>query len=355
MSKQIQHPAFTFNDVLIRPNYSEIESRSRVSLSTKLGSTTLTLPIVSSNMKTITGPKMAAQIAKFGGLGLLHRFCSISENADMFNESWRLINNLVKVPSGQDSCPYNIGVSIGVKEEDKQRFEVLHEAGARIFCVDVAHGHNILVKRMLKFVNDYHPKSKSDRSPTIIIAGNVATPEAYEDLCEWGADVVKVGIGPSPVCRTRYNTGVGVPQLYALKQIYEASCSLKEPKSILADGGISHVGDIAKALKYSDAVMLGSMLSGTSETPGHVFRDEHGEFYKVYGGSASGENKGQNKFVEGVVKTVKFRGKVKYIFREIQEGLQSSFSYVGAKNISEYQRKCKFVFLSGGAKSESRI
>jgi IMP dehydrogenase len=343
--------AYTYSDVLIKPKYSEIETRSSVDVSVKINNLKLKLPVVSANMKAVTGSKMASTIAKNGGLGLLHRFCTIEDNIKMFQEANDLLIKENKIVSytGSD-YNFNVGVSIGVKEEDKERFEKLYEAGARIFCVDVAHGHNINVKRTLQWLNGL-----DCRKEVTVIAGNIATPEAYNDLVQWGADVVKVGIGPSPVCRTRFNTGCGVPQLFALEEIYYESCKLNNPISIIADGGISHVGDIAKALKYADCVMLGSMISGTSETPGHVFRSEDNEYYKVYGGSASGENKGENKFVEGVIKTVKFKGKVKYVLREIEHGLQSAFSYVGAKNHKEFQEKCEFNFLSYGSQKESKI
>lgn len=338
---------YTFNDVLIKPKYSEITSRSNVDISTKLGNATLKLPVISSNMRTITGPKMATEISKHGGLGLLHRFCTIEENVQMFQEAVKPLDH---------SQPTNVGVSIGVKDEDKERFEKLYKAGARIFCIDVAHGHHALVKKMLHWINrEILNWDRSNRSQVTIIAGNIASADAYYDLCNWGADVAKVGIGPSPVCRTRYNTGVGVPQLYALYSVFNESLRMQHPISFIADGGISHVGDISKAVKYANAVMIGSMFAGTSETPGPVFRNEDNEFYKVYGGSASGENKGENRFVEGIVKTVKFRGKVKYILREIEQGVQSAFSYVGANTLEEYQDKCEFVFLSPGSMRESKI
>lgn len=167
--------------------------------------------------------------------------------------------------------------------------------------------------------------------------------------------VINDKIVHNSVCRTRYNTGVGVPQLYALEDVYKASCEFQNPASIIADGGISHVGDIAKALKFADAVMIGSMIAGTSETPGEVFRNTDNEFYKVYGGSASGENKGENRFVEGIIKTVKFKGHVKYILKEIEQGLKSAFSYVGANNLEEFQNKCELIHISDGARQESKI
>jgi len=340
--------AHTYSDVLIQPRYSEIETRSTVDLSTKVGNHLFDIPVITANMKDVTGPDMAVDIGEYGGLGILHRFCTIEDNVKMY-----------KLCCGgfpQSDSFVDIGVSIGVQEDDKHRFEALFESGARIFCVDVAHGHHSHVKNMLKWINnEVFRWDRSARGSITLIAGNIATYEAYNDLADWGADCAKVGIGPSPVCRTRYNTGVGVPQLAALERVHSASMSMQNPISIIADGGISHVGDIAKALKYSDAVMIGSMIAGTSETPGNVYRDEEGEFYKVYGGSASGENKGENRFVEGAIKLVKFKGKVKYIFREIEHGLQSAFSYVGASNLKEFQNNCEFVRLSGGARGESKI
>ncbi len=344
---------YTYSDVLIKPQYSEVVSRGSVDLTTKLGGSTLKLPIISSNMKNITGPKMAAEISNSGGLGLLHRFCTIEENLDMYTQAWQLAEGNVSCPSGLGA---NIGVSIGVKEEDKERFEKLYDLGARTFCIDVAHGHHILVKKMLEWIsNEMFRWGRGERGRLTLIAGNVATRDAYFDLVEWGADVVKVGIGPGLGCITRKNTGVGVPQLHALEEVFEASLCVQQPAAIIADGGITYVGDIAKALKYADAVMLGSMIAGTSESPGNVFRNENNEFYKVYGGSAAGENKGENRFVEGVMTTVKFKGHVKYILREIEQGLQSAFSYVGANNLKEYQDRCEFICISSGSQRESKI
>lgn len=335
--------AYTYSDVLIKPKYSEVLSRSKIDLSTRLHKITLKLPVIGSNMKTVTGIKMAKTLSDHGAMGILHRFNTIEQSVREFVEA---------------SSPHSplVGVSIGVKDQDKQRFDQLYTAGARIFCIDVAHGHHLHVKNMLKWINDQmFLWDRSGRGEMTLIAGNIATGEAYSDIISWGADVAKVGIGPSPVCRTRFNTGVGVPQLFALEAIHKQSLTEQYPIPIIADGGISHVGDIAKALRYADAVMLGSMLSGTSESPGNVYRDSNGEFYKVHGGSASGENKQENRFIEGVMTTTKFKGKVKYILKEIKEGLQSAFSYVGAENLQQFQNECEFVYLSTGSQRESRI
>ena len=327
---------YTFSDVLIKPKYSEILSRSNVNLSVDLkNSNNLTLPIISANMKTITGVNMTWKMHQQGGMGILHRFNTIEEAISDYNQ---IANSKI--------C----GVSIGVQEEDKERFDKLYQAGARIFCIDVAHGHHILVKNMTKWI-----KAKQLNDITLI-TGNIATGDGAYDLVDWGADVVKVGIGPGSVCTTRQRTGVGVPQLSALDEVYNVLKGQgKIDIKIIADGGITSVGDIAKALKFADFVMIGSMFAGTSETPGHVYKNPEGQFYKVYGGSASGENKGENKFVEGMMKTIPFKGKVKYILREIREGVQSAFSYVGASNMAEYKERCEFQFITGGSSRESKF
>lgn len=329
--------AYTYSDVLIEPKYSKISSRKNVDISSTFGrNTKLQIPVITANMRTITEATMAKEARNNGAIGCLHRFCSI-ENA---------------IEEYKNSPPETI-VSIGVNEEDKERFDKLYEAGARNFCIDIAHGHSKKMKDTLRWIRDnVFLFDRAARESLTIMAGNVATPEGYYDLTEWGADVVKVGIGPGSACQTRTKTGVGVPQLWALEQIYNLKMGMFNPSQIVADGGIKYVGDIAKSLKYADAVMIGSFIAGTSETPGHVFRGDNNEFYKVYQGSASGENKGKNTFVEGVTKQVPFRGKVKYFFREIEDGLQSSFSYVGALNLSEFKNRCEFIKVSGSGSAE---
>lgn len=344
MATLIKETAITFSDVLIVPQYSEVLSRSNVDISSDMGKFTLKTPIISANMKDITGTKMAIELAKLGALGILHRFMSIEENVNAFYDCMHEINN-----------PYSVGVSVGVKEEEKTRFLELKKAGAKIFVLDVASGDHILVKNMLTFIRE-----NSDKKDTYVIAGNIATKESAINLIEWGSDAIKAGIGGGKVCMTRLFCGVGVPQLTVLKEIKEMLIekNLTHIK-LISDGGINSSGDIAKALAYADAVMVGSILSGTSETPGDVFQNPEGQFYKTYGGSASGENKvksgNANRFVEGVVKTVQFKGHVKYIIRKIEDGVKSAFSYSDANNLKEFQENVILRMISGGGKSESKI
>lgn len=377
--------AITYSDILIEPQLSSVTSRANVDLSTNLGAFSLKFPVISANMRHITGPKMAAEMSAFGGMGILYRWNSPDMAANDFKLTYQLIRSNIlfenialdkEIDQIVSSKPivtkhilkwlkeklqdisfddkvsddlifsHPVGVSIGVKDEEKERFEKLYEVGARIFCIDVNHGHHVFVKNTIEWIKKY---------PVVIIAGNIATKEAAQDLQEWGANLLKVGIGPGGVCMTRRNTGVGVPQISALINVCEVA---KVP--VIADGGIQYIGDFTKALAVgADAIMIGSYIAGTSETPGKVFRDASGKLYKVFGGSASGENKmasGSNgQFVEGVMKTVEFKGHLKHLLREIKEGLQSGFSLSGASTLREFQQKVKWNIISRGSQIESKI
>jgi len=334
--------AYTFSDVEIPPQYSEVLHRDDVDLTTNFGSFQLKVPIFTSPMKTITGPKMAQTISDLGGIGVLHRFGTVDELLSDYYAT--------NIPCF---------VSVGVQESDKDLFNKFYKEGARLFCIDVAHGHHISMKKMLKWIRVNY--SAPFERPCIM-AGNIATKEGAEDLVDWGADLLRVGIGPGAACLTRRNTGVGVPQLYALEQVWNVVQERHYEAKIIADGGLTVAGDVAKALVYSHGVMLGSMFSGTAETPGKVFKDVNGQYYKVYMGSASGENKAScgksTDFVEGCAKQIPFKGKVKYVVREIVQGVKSTCSYVGAFNLNEFRENIQqndgFLHISGGAKVESK-
>jgi len=357
--------AFTFDDVMFKPKYSEVSSRSKVDLSTRIGNLDLKLPIISANMSDITEEKMVKEMFAHGGLGIMHRFMTIEENVKMFQKTHQelmeyLVKSGIKDYTNAKAAEY-VGVSIGVGEQAQRRFRALWDAGAKTFCVDVAHGHHLKVKQILEFI--YY--NGGNRDDITIIAGNVASSEGAIDLFKWGANVVKVGIGPGSCCQTRENTGVGIPQLWILKEIREAldtypgDIDLKKA-TIIADGGIKKTGDIAKALKYADAVMVGGFLAGTSETPGHVYKAmDTGQFYKTMAGSASAESKikggKEQEFVEGGIRLIPFRGHVKYILREARENVQSSFSYSGASNLQEFRSRSELVKISGGGKKESKF
>ena len=332
--------AYTFSDVSIAPMESDIPSRKDIDVgSYNFGNTDLLLPVISSNMKTITESDMSIAMRENGGLGMLHRFNSIEEEVSEFKK--------VK------DAGFTTGVSIGINDSDRERFEKLYEAGARKFCIDIAHGHCKRMTDMIQWIRN------KDLKGVYIIAGSVATFEGAHRLYDYGANCIRIGIGSGSICFTRKNTGVGVPQLFALSEIYHGFNNLGiSDVKLLSDGGITSSGDICKAMRYADAVMVGSYICGTTETPGKVFKDEFGQYYKIYAGSASAENKdsygAKVEFVEGVTKKVPFRGHVKYILREIKEALQGSFGLVGARNLEEFRKRCKFVLLSSCGKIESK-
>ena len=168
------------------------------------------------------------------------------------------------------------------------------------------------------------------------------------------------------VCRTRSRTGVGKPQFSAIREVCKAlEANDFDHIKTIADGGIVDVGDISKALIYADAVMVGAVLAGTSETPGSVYPVAgtnliNRQWYKVYGGSASAENKSLNagkkpEFVEGEMKIVPFKGKAKYLLREIADGVASTFSYSGSKTMDEYKRKVQYKIMSESGTKESKL
>jgi IMP dehydrogenase len=326
---------YTFNDVLIQPAYSEIRSRKDVDLSVNLYNQKIEVPVISANMKTVTGPRMAKEMMLRGAWSILHRFNSIEEAVEEFKE----VGNT------------GIGVSIGVNGDSKERFKELYNAGARYFCVDVAHGHHVLMKETIEYIKSEYPN-------IYVIGGNIATTGGASDLVGWGANAVKIGIGPGSMCQTRTNTGVGVPQLWAFEEIHRV-LSDRDDVILIGDGGIKTIGDMAKSFKFVDLLMLGSYFAGSMETPGNVYKRKDGSRYKIYGGSASAHNKNDGRrkpeFVEGVTEEVPLGDHVKFLLKEIKEGIQSACSYVGAENMVEYKTLCKFLHISGGGKTESKF
>lgn len=384
--KNTNKKAYTFSDVLIVPKYSEIESRRNVDISSDFGKFKIELPIFSANMKSITEEKMAIAMAENFGIGILHRFCSIDDAVKMFlnvknhfensipnGESYSVDNSSAyfqvdnQVVQTSSSCSmsstikpickrdFNVGVSIGVQEDDKDRFSKLYDAGARIYVIDIANGFCKLMKDTVYWIKSQNLKD------IYVIGGNVATAEGAYELADWGVNCVKCGIGPGSACLTRKNTGIGVPQLYALEMIAEEfkNQGIKNVK-IISDGGMSSIGDLSKSLRFADACMLGKMLAGTTETPNDVAVAEDGSFFKHYYGSASLQNKvstnnGANEYIEGVSKIVPFRGHVKHILRHIKQGLQSCLAYTNSRNLQEFKQNCEFIEITSGGKSESKI
>lgn len=330
--------ALTFDDVLMVPSYNHYESRKEVSIKVtdKTGKLTLELPVMTSNMDTVTESNMANFIGEKGGAGFLHRFMSIEDNIKEFKK-----------------CKYPVVVSVGCHQDDLARLEALRDAGADKFCVDVAHAHARYVGRTLKSMREML------KDNACIIAGNVATYAGADYLASCGADIIKVGIGGGSVCTTRIKTGFGIPMLTSIQECARAD------RSIIADGGIKAPGDIVKALAFgADFVMIGSMLAGTRPSPGEVFTrvDSSGKEikYKKYRGMASREvqehyrgEMPQWKTAEGVSVEVAYREDEHEVLADIIGGLRSGLTYAGAASISELQRKLDFVVVTHAGRVES--
>lgn len=326
---------YVFDDVLLVPKHSDVEKRSSVDLSVDFGHhiNKLTIPIVSANMKNVTGAEMADTIASIGGLPILHRFYSSNhEMVAEFMKTW---------------LHSNVGCSVGVQSSDKELVDQLVGVGCQVICVDVAHGDHDNCVRMCNYIAAKHD--------VLIIAGNVATLSGALRLYHAGARVIKVGVGGGSLCTTRIETGNGVPQLTALEDVYEASKTVhgesghpRRKFKIIADGGIRSAGDIVKALCFSDAVMLGNLLAGTNEAPGAIVTIA-GVRYKEYAGSSTHKTN----HVEGVSALVPAKGPAANVIAQLLEGVRSGLSYQGVSNLDELKVEPEFVTISNAGLKES--
>ncbi|MDT2768400.1 IMP dehydrogenase [Globicatella sulfidifaciens] len=463
---------YTFDDVLLVPAKSEVLPND-VDLKVELApNLKLNIPIISASMDTVTDSKMAIAMARQGGLGVIHKNMSISDqahevrkvkrsengvildpfyltpshslaeaenlmsqyrisgvpivksmedkllvgiitNRDMkFIEDYDLPigdymtkDNLVTAPIGTslesaEKILYEhrieklplvddhgklsglitikdiekviefpnaakdqhgrllVAAAVGITSDTFERAEALIKQQVDALVIDTAHGHSAGVIRKIKEIRQAFPD-------VTIIAGNVATAEATRELFEVGVDIVKVGIGPGSICTTRVVAGVGVPQLTA---IYECASAAKEyNKAIIADGGIKYSGDIVKAIAAGGhAVMLGSMLAGTDESPGE-FEIYQGRRFKTYRGmgSLAAMEKGSsdryfqstneaNKLVpEGIEGRVAYKGSVADIVFQMIGGLRSGMGYTGSANLRELREEAQFIRMSGAGLIES--
>jgi len=324
----------SFGDVLLVPQYSEIFSRKEVDLSCKItDGVTVKIPIVSSPMDTVTGSDMAIAMSQAGGLGILHRYNTPSEQQKMAIEALK---------KGK-----YVAAAIGVTGDYVERSALLIKAGVQILCLDIAHGHHALMRHALSVLRNTFGNSVH------LMAGNVATLDGFNDLSDWGADSIRVGIGGGSICSTRIQTGHGVPTLQSI-----IDCSFSDRDALLiADGGIKNSGDITKALAAgADLAMVGSLLAGTDQSPGEVI-SRNGEKFKAYRGMASKEAqiewRGHFASIEGVSSAVPCRGDVTSVLKELETGIRSGLSYTGAKNISELQSKSKFIEQTQAGQTES--
>ncbi len=254
-----------------------------------------------------------------------------------------------------------VGAAVGVKSDFLDRTEKLIQSGCDTIVVDIAHGHSDLAINAVRRIKN--------RFETQVIAGNIATAKGAQELIDAGADAIKVGIGPGSICTTRIVSGAGVPQLSAIMDC--ATVSRKRKVPIIADGGIRNSGDIVKALSAgASTVMMGNILSGTKESPGIVISKEN-QKYKVIRGMASlgaslgrasrnnitdlSKNKEfENLTPEGVEALVRYKGSVSDILDSLSRGIQSGFSYCGAKNMKELYLNSEFIRITNNSLKESK-
>ena len=464
----------TFDDVLLVPKFSSITSRSETDLSTRLSKNiSLNIPLISANMDTVTESTMAVTMAREGGIGIIHRFLTIEEQANqvlkvkrsgsvmienpyqindnqsistafeimndkevsgllVVNSESKLVgilterdvlfespnsdklvselmtkdvvtskpnttvseakeilknNRIEKLPlidddrnihglfSSQDILNTEnypdaskdkkgrplVGAAVGVKGDFLERTEALLEANTDVIVVDIAHGHSENAITTVKNIKKAFPNCE-------LIAGNVATAQGTEDLIKAGVDAVKVGVGSGSICITRVITGSGVPQLTAVMDCAEIAKKYDIP--IISDGGTRTSGDATKALAGgASTVMLGSMLSGTDESPGSTI-SKNGNRYKIYRGMASlaaarGRKSKETGLVdladdlndyvaEGVDGFVPYKGTVTDILKQITGGIRSGLSYCGGHTISQMQENAEFIKMSGAGFAESK-
>lgn len=334
----------TFDDVLIVPRFSTVQSRKDVDMSlNRVGYPHVSLPVISANMDTITNTQMSQTLINYGAQACLHRFSTIDENVRVFEESCVETKANIESPM----------VSVGLGSAELSRAEALFNAGATFFVIDVAHGAQLSVVEQAKNLRELIGFNGS------ITVGNFATGDSVKTFLEHfpSVDGFKVGVGPGSACTTRIKTGIGVPQLSAVLDI--AATLQRTGIIVIADGGLRTPGDIAKALGAgANLVMLGGMLAGTAEAPGELINDD-GRFYKKYRGSASKESyeaQGKNGSyitAEGESFLVPYKGSVVDILRDIEGGIRSSMTYVGAKDLNEFRANCDFVRITSAGVKEN--
>lgn len=335
---------YTFSEVCIEPVFNNVGSRNKVTLETNLcKGVRMDIPILASNMDTVIGGELASTLTHYGSIPIFHRFTDFEQKT-----KW-----IAKFP--------NCFISAGIKEEDlKESVRLVEMHGLRGVCIDIAHGHDSRMKQAIDTLK---------RAGAKVIAGNVCSRDAYKDLCEWGADAVKVGVGPGAACTTRATTGFGVPQFTAIYEIGKEAQKLHVP--FIADGGISGPDDIVKALAAgASSVMMGKMFAACEESaaPKENWQIEKGPDPRKeangdvwtqmakYRGQASAEFQeeyyGEVKegtVPEGEALWTEVTGTAGDLLTHLTSAISSGLNYGGARDIYELQRKCRGQFMPVGS------
>ena len=338
---------YSYQDISLKPRFSPYRSRSEISVETVLGDHSFNLPVVPANMACTINTELARWMSKNKHFYIMHRFNK--NHADAPNTDNKKFIELANAEKWE-----TISISLGVKNEDEELIHYCITNNLRIdyITVDISHGDSIKMKEMLIYLNRMYRSGVCKIARPFIIAGNVATTEAVTNLENWGADAVKCGIAAGKACRTFNETGFGVPMFSCIME-----CAKVAKKPIIADGGISECGDIAKALVAgATMVMAGGMFAACIDSPAetvvkivktHELREnmkmgQRGilenvldevlakRTYKVYFGSASEKNKGANTHIEGTTVELECNKKTyAQKLKELGEGIQSAVSYAG--------------------------
>ena len=338
-----------YSDVLLKPKRSTLGSRSSVQLERTYKFRNYTpealsmeqirpeqgnysgIPVMAANMDGVGTFEIADTLAQIGMFTCLSKHYSVTELVDFFDSDDYLRTN-------------HVAMSIGITHTDHQKFRDVYEqtnSNLKYVCIDVANGYSEV---FLQFVADFRQQYPN----IVIIAGNVVTADLTEELILRGADIVKVGIGPGSVCTTRIKTGVGYPQLSAVIECADAAHGLGG--HIIADGGCSCPGDVAKAFGAgADFVMLGGMLAGTDQGGGDVV-DGKVQFYGMSSNSAQEKHGGTKEYraSEGRTVSIPYRGDVQPIVRDILGGIRSTCTYVGASTLKELSKRTTFIQVNNG-------
>jgi len=348
-----------YSDVLFRPKRSTMGSRKEVDLHREFtwrntNATYRGIPIMAANMQGVGTFDMSLALAKKGLFTCLDKSYGV---ADIYD--WMLTSEY------RQDLMQTVAFSTGITDTDAERINKLLDylPDIQYVCIDVANGYS---ERFINYVHDF----KQRHPDVVIIAGNVVTPDITEELILNGADIVKVGIGPGSVCTTRVKTGVGYPQLSAVIECADAAHGLGG--HIIADGGCTSAGDVAKAFGGgADFVMLGGMFAGTDQGGGEIIEKTYlsneqahatsagipkrvkKQFVQFYGSSTTVAQQGNggvkdHRTSEGRVVEVPYKGSVDNVITDVLGGVRSACTYVGAKKLKHLSKCTTFIQVNNG-------
>lgn len=320
--------AFDYDEISLVPRRSStLPHRSDANPAVAMGPLRLEVPIIGSPMPDVCGTDMCSALAEVGAVGILHRFQSIGDQVDEFRRA------------AHSHGATALGAAVGVSGDYQERYASLVGAGCRLVCLDTANGAHEQVGAALSW-------ARAESDDVFLVAGNVASAEAFTWLEERGADGIRVGIAGGSVCETRTETAVYVPTPYAVAE----AAQVRRRALIIGDGGVRTPSDLCKLLALgADVVMVGSALAGTREAPGRIIAVDDKK-YKIMRGAASFSvqqqaGRAEPEYVEGAETMVPYKGDVRGVMARYLAGLRSSMSYMDARTLEEYRAKLDFVHL----------